>query len=107
MNARRWKELLAIAMIGEGVVGSIFPEEHLGLWHTGPSMLNLLLRRMERRPNLVRMLAVLEAAAGLWLARRQFDHQSSGMHCVRQLGETINDLAPEEWRRSNMPTAAR
>ena len=29
MNARRWKELLAISMIGEGTLATFFPREHL------------------------------------------------------------------------------
>lgn len=72
MNALRWKELLAISMIGEGTLGMVFPEEHLALWHVGPGPLKSLVRGLERRPGLTRLLAIAEACAGFALARRQF-----------------------------------
>ena len=36
MTAARMKELLALMMIGEGVVGALNPKGHLGLWKIGP-----------------------------------------------------------------------
>jgi hypothetical protein len=72
LNARRWKELVAISMIGEGVLAALFPIEHMKLWHVGPGPLRKLVRFCEERPEFTRLLAVTEAGWGIWLAWRQF-----------------------------------
>lgn len=71
MNAKQLKELLALAMIGEGVLATVYPREHMLLWRT-PKLLEKLTVPLARTPTLTRMLAVLEAGAGFWLASRQF-----------------------------------
>ncbi|HET6329037.1 MAG TPA: hypothetical protein VFG04_30415 [Planctomycetaceae bacterium] len=73
MNAHRWKELLAISMIGEGTLATFFPREHLALWHVGPGALQATVRFCEKRPGFTRLLAAAEAGVGIWLAYRQFD----------------------------------
>jgi hypothetical protein len=76
MNARRWKELLAIGMVGEGVLAMFFPTEHLSLWHVGPGPMKRAIRYCEERPGLTRLLATMEAGFGFWLASRQFDRRN-------------------------------
>lgn len=73
MNELRWKELFAIGMIGEGVLATLFPVEHLKLWHVGPGPLRTAVRFCEQRPQWTRFFAVAEAGFGIWLARRQFN----------------------------------
>src|SRR5262245_3977842 len=36
MVGRRLKEIAAMAIIGEGIIGALFPRRHLHLWKFGP-----------------------------------------------------------------------
>lgn len=72
MWSHRIKELLVIVMIGEGVLATFYPRQHLMLWHGGPRQLQYWMANLVRRPGLVRSLSLLELGLGLWLARRQF-----------------------------------
>jgi hypothetical protein len=95
MNALRWKELLAIGMIGEGVLAALFPVEHLNLWHVGPSPLRTAVHFCEQRPQCTRFLAVAEAGFGIWLARRQFDQNRqeirTALDCRSRKGTRPNE----------------
>ena len=71
MNARQWKELLALGMIGDGIVSLLFPADHYKLWSAGPDWNYGLLREFIKRPHLIRAIGALELLAGLWLARKQ------------------------------------
>jgi hypothetical protein len=94
MNARRWKELIAISMIGEGMLATFFPDEHLSLWHVGPGPLKTAVRFCEQRPNLTRLLAVIEAGFGFALAYRQFDQRIAQANRISKvLGKLRSDCA--------------
>lgn len=69
---RRIKELIAILMIGDGVVGFVAPRRHMLLWKFGPKSYRRMVSGFAERPGLVRFLAAAEAAGGLWLALRQY-----------------------------------
>lgn len=71
MNAARLKELLALAMIGEGVVAMLYPRQHALLWRVGPRPLRGLVGWFADRPRLTRAMATAEVGAGLWLATSQ------------------------------------
>lgn len=75
MVARRLKELVAIALIGDGVVGRAAPRRHSLLWDFGPWWYRRALEALAVRPNLVRALAATEALCGLWLALGQYPEQ--------------------------------
>jgi hypothetical protein len=68
---RRLKELLAMMMIGEGVIAAIAPRRHTLLWNTGPRPLRRLVVYFARRPQITRILGAAEVGLGYWLARRQ------------------------------------
>ena len=68
---KRIKELLAITMIGEGLLAVIYPKRHLLLWQMGIPGLRDIVMRLVKRPYLTRLLAIAEAGAGFWLAKRQ------------------------------------
>jgi len=70
--SRRMKELAAIAMIGDGVVGLVAPRRHSLLWKLGPEGYQEAIRWFAARPAVVRLLAGAEVGAGLWLALRQY-----------------------------------
>ena len=71
MLARRMKEVLAMMMIGDGIVALLYPTEHALLWKGGPTLWRDAMEACARRPRLMRSLAALELAAGVWLAGRQ------------------------------------
>ncbi len=89
----RLKELLGMLMVGDGVLGTIAPQEHCLLWRQGPPTWEKMIDFFVRRPQLTRLLAMGELAAGLWLAERQWNH-GSGRH---RLGSTSS--RPREFAR--------
>jgi hypothetical protein len=70
--SRRIKELAAIAVIGDGVVGLVAPRRHSLLWKLGPEGYQEALQWFAERPSLVRLLAAAELSIGLMLALRQY-----------------------------------
>ena len=73
--SRRIKELAAIAIIGDGVVGLVAPRRHSLLWKVGPQGYQEVLRWFAERPSLVRFLAAAELGLGLMLALRQYPEE--------------------------------
>ncbi len=71
MTGRRLKEIAAIMMIGEGVVGALIPRRYMRLWDFGPKRYRNFIKASAKRPNLVRIASVAEAGLGVWLALRQ------------------------------------
>lgn len=72
MTAAHVKELFAMMLIGEGVVGGLYPERYTRMWATGPRPWRAFIGRWTERHELLRLVYAAEAAAGLWLATRQF-----------------------------------
>ena len=68
---RRIKELVAIAIVGDGVVGFVAPRRHSLLWKVGPEGYQEAIRWFAERPALVRLLAA-EFGIGLALALKQY-----------------------------------
>ena len=71
MLQRRLGELLAIALIGEGVAGFLAPRRYVRLWKFGPVPYRAVVDWLAERPALTRVLCVLEAGVGVWLTWRQ------------------------------------
>ena len=69
------KELVGIALIGDGVVALAAPRRHSLLWDFGPGWYRRALEALADRPYLVRTLAVAEALCGLWLALGQYPEE--------------------------------
>jgi hypothetical protein len=72
----RVKELLAMFMIGEGVLALLYPRRHALLWKVGPRSLRELTGEFARRPGLTRGLAAAEVGLGLWMASRQLSRSA-------------------------------
>src|SRR5215510_14423617 len=71
MVGRRLKEIAAMAIIGEGIIGALFPRRHLHLWKFGPKKYRKFIDATARRPNLVRIAAGAGAGLGVLWALRQ------------------------------------
>lgn len=72
MIPRRRLEVVAILMIGDGVVTPAVPRRHTQLWRSGPKVWRKAMGGFAERPVLTRILAAAETLAGLWLALRQY-----------------------------------
>lgn len=69
MNARL-AEAAAIALIGDGVVGALFPARHAARWLRGPTPWLRAMRPFSEHPALTRASAVVELGVGVWWAAR-------------------------------------
>jgi hypothetical protein len=67
----RTLEVLALTMIGDGVLALLQPERHMLLWRRGPRPWREVNRYFLDRPMLTRLVGAATVAAGLWLANRQ------------------------------------
>lgn len=68
---RRLSETAGMLMIGDGVLGLMYPREHCLLWRGGPSWWRDSIDWFASHPQMTRAFAATELAAGFWLARRQ------------------------------------
>ena len=68
---RRIYELLAMLMIGDGLVAALEPRRHARLWLGGPSAWRRVMWSFVERPRLTRCVGVAQLGFGLWLARQQ------------------------------------
>ena len=66
----RVAEMAAIAMIGDGVVGALFPARHAARWLRGPTPWRLAMQPFVDHPELTRLAAVVEFGVGVWWAAR-------------------------------------
>ena len=68
---RRLAESAGMLMIGDGVLGVMYPREHCLLWRGGPTWWRGAIDWFASHPQVTRAIGGAEVAAGLWLARRQ------------------------------------
>lgn len=73
--AKRGLEVLGLMMIGEGVVGLLFPTRYSLFWKVGPQWMRDAVSALAENPNATRLLCAGEVAAGMWLATRELDEQ--------------------------------
>jgi hypothetical protein len=66
----RFTELLAIGMIGEGIVGALRPKQYMLLWRFGPKAYRNFIDALAERPQATRLMCAAEAGLGVWLALR-------------------------------------
>ena len=70
---RRITELLAMVLVGDGVIALAAPRRHSRLWKLGPEGYRRAMEAFAERPYLTRLLAAAEIGLGLWLALRQYE----------------------------------
>jgi len=68
---KRIKELVALWLLGEGIVGAIRPKRYMKLWRFGPEPYKEFIDTLTDHPNATRILCAAEAGLGLWWALRQ------------------------------------
>ncbi|MCF6744982.1 hypothetical protein E9529_11955 [Blastococcus sp. KM273128] len=66
----RFAEVAVIVLIGDGVVGALFPVRHARRWLRGPRFWRRAMRPFVEHPEVTRGAAVVEAVAGVWWAAR-------------------------------------
>lgn len=72
MLAKRLKDLLAIGLIGDGVIAMIAPSRHSELWTGGPEFYRKINRPFIEHLMVTRAVATGQIAAGLWITMRQY-----------------------------------
>ena len=77
MWAERTKEMVAMMMIGEGLVTVVEPERHCMLWKAGPRLWERMLEPFVDHPNMTRVLGAAQLALGFWLAARQWEREAA------------------------------
>ena len=75
MGMRRIAELIAMLMIGEGVLTLVAPRRHSLLWEFGPEGYRRAIEAFAEHPTLSRLVAAAEAGLGLWLALRVYSQE--------------------------------
>ena len=68
LGARRAAEMAAVFMIGDGLLGLLQPERHVGLWRSEIAAVDRLVRPFADRPFRRRAYGLLQLGAGLMLA---------------------------------------
>jgi hypothetical protein len=63
-------ELLAIGMIGEGIIGAIRPRRYMRLWRFEPKAYRNFIDALADHPQATRLMCAAEAGIGVWLALR-------------------------------------
>ena len=65
----RIAESMAIVLIGDGVVGALFPARHAARWVHGPDLWQRAMLPFVERPGLTRVLGAVQVAACVgWVA---------------------------------------
>jgi hypothetical protein len=72
-SMKRIMELLAMLLVGDGVIAVVAPRRHSHLWKFGPEGYRRAVEAFAERPDLTRLLAAAEVGLGLWLALRQYE----------------------------------
>lgn len=67
-NGMRFKEVVAMLAIGDGVLATAWPAQHSQLWRFGPRFWTTAMDTFAAHPTLTRTLGAAELAFGLWLA---------------------------------------
>lgn len=66
----RFCEIMAIMMIGDGVIGVLQPCEHVSRWADGPEPWRQMMTTLAERPQLVRAASLVKLALGIaWVFR--------------------------------------
>jgi hypothetical protein len=71
VESRRWKHFAAMALIGDGVMAVIRPEDDALAWKHGPAPWKALMGHLQDRPSLTRTIGVLQICGGICWALSQ------------------------------------
>jgi hypothetical protein len=72
--ATRCLEVLALAVIGEGIVGLLHPKRYSLFWKLGPKPVRELTETLANNRDITRLLCAGEIGLGLWLALHEIEN---------------------------------
>ena len=93
-------ELIAISMIGDGMLALLQPQRHMRLWNAGPEQWRQLCAYFEERPVQTMAVGAGFVALGLWLASRQ-DQPARGADSDQDRDELPGGVAGTALSRSD------
>jgi hypothetical protein len=73
LTSNRWKHFTAMVLIGDGVMALVRPHHDASAWARGPRPWRKLMRELNRRPGLTRLIGVAQIAGGVYWALREED----------------------------------
>ncbi|MGI8811691.1 MAG: hypothetical protein ACR2IH_04090 [Pyrinomonadaceae bacterium] len=76
MNFKNLKEIIGLAMVGEGVVGFFYPKRYSMFWKIGFGPIEQLKQKAVDNPEIMRVVFAAEAVLGLCLAKGQFENSN-------------------------------
>jgi hypothetical protein len=71
MIMKRIFELVGFVLIGDGLMGLLFPRRHSLLWHVGPELAKAITEELADHPKTARTVYAAELALGVALATIQ------------------------------------
>jgi hypothetical protein len=71
LASRRWKHFAAMALIGDGVMAVIRPEDDALAWKHGPAFWKKFMGELQERPALTRTIDAFQIIGGICWALRQ------------------------------------
>jgi hypothetical protein len=71
MGWKRIKEVMAVLLIGDGVISILEPKRHSKLWAKGPVVYRKAMKPFTRDPVVVQLVGLGLVGVGFWLASRQ------------------------------------
>ena len=72
--SNRWKNFVAMALLGDAVMAIVHPERDLSAWSVGPQPWRSLIKGLRSHPNLTRALGGVQAAAVMyWIVKHDQD----------------------------------
>ncbi|HMF63131.1 MAG TPA: hypothetical protein VK608_03505 [Edaphobacter sp.] len=71
LASRRWKHFTAMALIGDGVMAVVRPQNAALAWKHGPAPWKRFMGELQERPLLTRTIGTLQIIGGIWWALRQ------------------------------------
>ena len=74
LASRRWKHFAAMALIGDGVMALIRPEDDALAWKHGPKLWKNFMGQLQERPALTRAIGMVQIVGGICWALYQ-EHQ--------------------------------
>jgi hypothetical protein len=72
---RRLLELGGLILIGDGLMGLLFPRRHSLLWHVGPQLAKAVTEELADHPTTARTIYAAEIALGVVLATTQLSDE--------------------------------
>ena len=73
MAYKQIKEIVGLALLGEGIVGFFEPKKYSLFWEIGFVPIEKLKRKAAANPEIMRLIYAAEAGLGFWLAKSQLN----------------------------------